>query len=106
MTGEDLNFEVFDLRNQFMKKSFNLGLVVSTRGALATLDPSDVLTALSRHSRGDWGDVGGGDWSENDMAIEQGERILSSYRDQNGTKFWIITERDRSATTVLLPDEY
>ncbi len=89
-----------------MKKSLNLGPVVSTRGALATLDPSDVLNALSRHSRGDWGDVGGADWNDNDLAVEHGERVLSSYHDQNGTKFWIITERDRSVTTVLLPEEY
>ena len=89
-----------------MKRPFNLGLVVSTRGAVATLDPSDVLNALSRHASSDWGDVSGADWSDNDLAVEQGERILSSYRDQNGTKFWIITERDRSVTTVLLPEEY
>ena len=46
------------------------------------------------------------DWKENDNAVKNGERVLSSYRAPDGTKFWIITEWDRSYTTVLLPEEY
>jgi hypothetical protein len=83
-----------------------LGQVVITRGASSTIDSADSSTALEHHTRGDWGDVGAQDWEANDAALAQGERILSSYRDRNGVKFWIITEGDRSVTTVLLPDDY
>jgi len=46
------------------------------------------------------------DWKQNDYALKHGLRLLSSYRSESGTKFWIITEADRSATTVLLPEDY
>jgi hypothetical protein len=85
---------------------FSLGQVVMTRGALDTLNYPDILPALARHATGDWGNVGSSDWSENDWSVANGERVLSSYKDRNGMKFWIITERDRSATTVLLPEDY
>jgi hypothetical protein len=55
---------------------------------------------------GDWGDVDADDWKENDHSVKNGYRILSSYVDRNVEKFWIITEADRSATTILLPEEY
>jgi hypothetical protein len=77
-----------------------------TRNAHETLDPWDVIKALGRHARGDWGDVGPVDWQMNQMALEDGDRLLSVYYDENGVKFWIITEADRSATTVLLPEDY
>jgi hypothetical protein len=85
---------------------FNLGRIVSTRGAVDALDPTDMMKALARHAAGDWGDVGSEDWAENELSLREGFRLLSSYRDRNGTKFWIITEADRSATTFLLPSEY
>jgi len=84
----------------------NLGFQTVARLASQKLDMVDIYAALARHASGDWGDVDGSDWSANDEALERGGRILSSYRAKDGTKFWIITEGDRSATTVLLPEEY
>jgi hypothetical protein len=70
------------------------------------LSADDVVQSLARHLTGDWGDLDEHDWRMNDDALESGGRILSQYFTQDCTKFWIITECDRSATTVLLPDEY
>lgn len=83
-----------------------LGTTVITRGANETLIPEDMLHAVSRHERCDWGDICEEDRRANDEALVEGTRLLSAYRDGNGTRFWVITEADRSATTVLLPDEY
>ncbi len=83
-----------------------LGQVVITRNAMETLDLSSVTLSLRKHSAGKWGDVCVDDWKANDEALVNGDRILSSYKDINGTKFWIITEADRSSTTVLLPEDY
>jgi len=77
-----------------------------TPGARDKLDPEDILNAMRRHARGDWGDCCKGDREANDLALKDGSRIFSVYRDRYGTKVWIITEADRSATTVLLPGEY
>ncbi len=85
---------------------FRLGQLVATPNSLANVDRSDVERALARHARGDWGDVGTEDRAANDAAVRNGERLLSSYRSSSGVKFWIITEADRSATTVLLPEDY
>jgi hypothetical protein len=65
--------------------------------------PSEFLT---RHAGCDWGDLTHEDQKENEYALKHGLRLLSSYRTNAGEKLWIITESDRSATTVLLPDEY
>ncbi len=86
--------------------AFPLGRTVITRGALHALQQDDVRNALARHVRGDWGDVCSEDRSANDEALTFGGRLLSAYRTSGGTKFWVITEADRSATTVLLPEEY
>lgn len=83
-----------------------LGRVVITPGALATLMPDAAATGLKRHAAADWGDVGKEDQRLNDEALRDGERLLSAYSDCKGTKFWVITEADRSMTTVLLPAEY
>jgi hypothetical protein len=83
-----------------------LGRVVATPGVLEGIPNDDVLAALRCHANGDWGEVGKEDWQANDDAVVAGARVLSSYRSRNGTRFWIITEADRSATTVLLPQEY
>jgi hypothetical protein len=64
------------------------------------------LEFLARHARNDWGEVCGDDWQMNDEAVEGDGRILSAYRTSKGERLWIITERDRSVTTFLLPDEY
>ncbi|MCH7728278.1 MAG: hypothetical protein IH991_17635 [Planctomycetes bacterium] len=85
---------------------FPLGRTVSTRNALNTLHQQDVLVALRRHVRGDWGEVDDHDRHENELSLRKGFRLMSVYRDRHDTKFWIITEADRSATTVLLPEDY
>lgn len=62
---------------------------------------------VQRHHQGDWGDVSDDDWLANNEARDEGGRILSAYRlSPGGTRVWVITEADRSFTTVLLPDEY
>lgn len=85
---------------------FELGRLVITRNAQAQLPNDDVLLALGRHVRGDWGELGDEDKEENELSVRKGFRILSSYKAQNGVKFWVITEADRSSTTVLLPEDY
>ena len=64
------------------------------------------LQLLIRHASGDWGTVCPGDWKANDRALAEEERVLSSYILSNGITVWIITEADRSSTTILLPSEY
>lgn len=83
-----------------------LGRLVATPGVLETISESCIFAALARHIQGDWGEVCETDRQLNDYALIHGERIHSAYRDAKGTKFWIITEWDRSVTTVLLPEEY
>ncbi len=87
---------------------FSLGQIVATPGALEALAPNEGLgfLLLTRHVTGDWGNVCEEDAAENELSIEEGYRILSSYVTPDDTKIWIITEADRSATTLLLPSEY
>lgn len=85
---------------------FELGKLYLTPGAQAALPEAERLIALARHVTGDWGDCGAEDWRENDFSLDQQLRLFSVYHLPEGTKFWVITEADRSATTVLLPDEY
>lgn len=85
---------------------FKLGEVVATAHAMATLSNTDMQPALQRHVTGDWGEVGKQDGEANEQALLNGTRLLSIYRSSKGVKFWIITEADRSATTVLLPEDY
>jgi hypothetical protein len=91
-----------------MKPLFELGRVVATPGALDAMEYAEVFPQelLARHVSGDWGGVCEEDRKENELSVEKGFRILSSYRLDTGDKIWIITERDRSATTFLLPEEY
>ena len=70
------------------------------------LSETEVLTALRRHLAADWGEVDEHDRRENDFSLEKGFRLLSVYHAADGTAFWVITEADRSHTTVLLPAEY
>ena len=88
------------------RKTFLLGQLCATPGALEDVHSEDRLNALIRHSQGDWGECGSDDWQANEEALETGSRLFSVYRDRTGTKFWIITEADRSTTTILLPSEY
>ena len=85
---------------------FEVGEIVITQGANSELSQKDVLRGLMRHLSGDWGDLDEHDWKENDAALEYGFRLLSQYQLDGGSKFWIITEHDRSVTTILLPSEY
>jgi hypothetical protein len=88
--------------------SFALGRVVATPAALELLEQTGQSTSslLQRHGRNDWGDVGKGDWRANDAGVESGRRLFSVYRITTHQSIWIITEADRSATTILLPAEY
>ncbi len=61
---------------------------------------------LNRHVTGDWGDLEDEDKEENELSVKEGFRILSAYELETDVKIWVITEWDRSATTILLPDEY
>ena len=87
---------------------FALGRVVATPGALSALQKAEQLPAefLDRHVNGDWGDVPEADKQENEFSVEQGFRILSAYTTSAGDPIWILTEADRSATTMMLPSEY
>jgi hypothetical protein len=85
---------------------FDLGRTVSTPGALDALTLDEIATAFSRHANGDWGDVCREDWEENELSLREGFRLLSVYHTARGAKFYVITEANRSATTVLLPSEY
>lgn len=87
-----------------------LGQVVTTSAIHADIAESvqfagEVARALARYTSGDWGEVSNYDKEANDYAAENGERILASYETSKG-KIWIITEWDRSATTILYPEEY
>lgn len=85
---------------------FPLGQVVITTNACDALHLEDVTAALRRHASGDWGELCAEDLQENRRSLESGGRLFSAYRDRGGVKFWIITECDRSVTTVLLPEDY
>jgi hypothetical protein len=90
------------------KTLFALGQVLATPGALEALKAAGQRPEefLNRHIVGDWGEVPPEDARENELSVRQGFRILSAYTLTTGVKMWIITEADRSATTLLLPEEY
>lgn len=85
---------------------FPFGQLVATPNALEHVPNSEIQTALQRHVTGDWGVVDEHDRQENELSLKEGFRLLSVYRSSSGVKFWIITEADRSVTTVLLPEDY
>jgi hypothetical protein len=90
---------------------FRLGQTVMTRGvndlvAENTAFAKLVVQSLVRHAAGDWGDLSTEDKAENDRSLKEGLRLLSAYENEGLPKIWIITEADRSVTTVLFPDEY
>ena len=90
------------------KPRFSLGQVVATPGALEVLQHAerDPVEFLARHIVGNWGDLDDEDKQANDQAVQEGSRILSAYRTNKNIKIWLITEWDRSVTTLLLPSEY
>lgn len=87
---------------------FTLGRVLATPGALDALrrNHSGAWSYLKRHVTGDWGDLDTADVAENELSLVEGFRLLSGYTMADGTRLWIITEADRSCTTLLLPNEY
>jgi hypothetical protein len=95
-------------QSQIKQPLFALGRLVATPGTLELLTRTKQtpLEFLARHSRGDWGECCPEDASENDFSVKAGFRIFSVYRTRNGEKLWVITEADRSVTTLLLPSEY
>lgn len=86
---------------------FALGQTLATPGALTTLEALNAspLAILSRHQSGDWGDLESEDKQSNEAALLNGGRIFSAYQ-FDAERLWVITEADRSATTILLPEEY
>jgi len=112
MCAEKNEFEsatVYLLTKTVQRKSplFRLGAVVATPGALDLLDRAgiNVTPFLVRHQCGDFGTLSADDIRENLLSIERGSRILSAY-EIGSERIWIITEADRSSTTMLLPSEY
>lgn len=88
------------------KTKFPLGRIVSTPNALRVIPNDEIVSALGRHSRGDWGTLDSEDLNANEQALLHGGRLFSAYLTSQNVKFWIITEHDRSVTTVLLPEDY
>lgn len=85
---------------------FPLGRLVATSNAASQLSPDDVAVGIARHASGDWGEVCEEDQASNEEALVEGLRLMSVYTSSSGITFWIITEWDRSITTVLLPEDY
>ena len=85
---------------------FPTGSIVATRGILEVVPMDEIRRALIRHISGDWGNLDKEDKASNDRALIEGARLFSAYNSESNVRFWIITEADRSATTVLLPSEY
>ena len=89
-----------------MEQLFELGQIVATSNVLTKVPSEDILKGLRRHAIGDWGELCNEDRESNEHGIHHGQRILSAYLDRYGTRYWIITEWDRSLTTILLPEDY
>ena len=94
-----------------MTVAINLGRLLMTRGVNDLVAEDEafakfVMCSLTRHRRGDWGDLTDEDIQENELSLKEGYRLLSAYESERLPKIWIITEADRSATTILFPDEY
>ena len=92
---------------QIVIPRFRVGWMVITPGALVALVEAreDPKTFVYRHMEGDWGDVGPAEWAENEYAIKHGERLLSIYHTRHGRRLCVLTEANRYATTILLPEE-
>ena len=85
---------------------FPIGHLVATPNALSQLTQADISSALNRHCNGDWGDLDDEDKLANNRALIEGTRLLSAHHGEENVKFWIITESDRSVTTILMPEDY
>lgn len=91
---------------EIVTPKFSLGRVVATPGVLDVVTLSEMSHSLTRHAGGDWGLMGREDWIQNERALQDGGRLMSLYQAIRGPRYWIITEADRSVTTLLLPSEY
>lgn len=91
-----------------IESKFDFGRVVATTTLANYCEKKgfSMLPYLIRHANGDWGDVYKEDWKSNDEALKNGLRLLSEYKLPDGRRIWIITEWDRSATTLLFPEDY
>ena len=92
-----------------MNAKFRLGKIVSTPNALEKITQDDIsMRAIGRHqeTRSDWGEVSEDDRAKNELSLTQGSRLWSVYHAGSGAKFWLITEGNRSFTTVLMPEDY
>ncbi len=87
---------------------FPLGQLVATPGAMEAFNKAaeSFWPYITRHSNGDWGDISQSDKAENELSLKHGYRLLSAYTLPGGKQILIITEADRSATTILTPEEY
>lgn len=87
---------------------FPLGQMVMTPGAEEALKEAEQtpMEFLFRHAARDWGELCAEDWAENELSLREGFRLMSVYKTKLGERIWIITEADRSVTTILLPEEY
>ncbi len=87
---------------------FKPGRIFLTPAALQLLQATGIpfIDLLIRHIRGDWGDISESDRQQNELSLSAGLRLLSSYALPHGERIWIITEWDRTSTTILLPDDY
>ena len=97
-----------DIAKTLASPKFSPGQIVATPGALAAMEEYQCqpLTLLARHLAGDWGVLPTEDAQLNDQALKSDGRLLSSYPLSGDTRIWVITEWDRSVTTLLTPDEY
>jgi len=94
-----------------MTVAINMGRLLMTRGVNDLVAEDEafakfVMSSLTRHRSGDWGNLTDEDKQENELSLKAGYRLLSAYESEGLPKIWIITEADRSATTILFPDEY
>jgi hypothetical protein len=108
MSTTKLNTASADSATRRRAPLFPLGRVLATPGALEALDEAKQSPEefLRRHQRGDWGELCEEDKRENEFSLVHGFRILSAYRTTAGVRLWLLTEADRSVTTLLLPSEY
>lgn len=88
------------------RPKFPFGQIVATPNALNSIHEEEMMRALGRHLIGDWGTLDNHDWNANERAFRNGGRLFSAYDSDGGIRFWIITEADRSVTTILLPEDY
>lgn len=92
--------------NTVIRALFELGRVCITPAAAEIVSLELARISLRRHICGDWGELSPADQAENELSLREGFRLMSVYHTEGGEKFWIITEADRSVTTILLPSDY